>query len=233
MFAQRKNDHVLELIKAINRFRWVALQICVLRELIVERDIRNRLEKLKNPEPLEAAYRDLYHKIQSEDECNSTIANRALQWTMCSCQPLSPAELVAAVCQDPDTDEVDEIDLRISSVIDCCQNLLVVDQEPKVCRLSHFSVGQYLKNNHWSSCEPDLLAAKVCLSLLISDSATSRQDTRLRKEESKYGSPNDFLKYARQNCATHIQRLQGITDARLEELLRRFDSVKKSLQNGA
>lgn len=163
------------------RFQWVALQIAGLRELCSERDIRNRLGKL--PETLKAAYDESYDKIQSQKESAPMIANRAFQWVMCSCWPLSPAELVAAVSQDPESDEINEVDINISIVLGACQNLLVVDQELTVCRFSHLSVQEYFETHHWSSSETDCLVGKVCLSFLIMYSTFSEQDSQLTKKE--------------------------------------------------
>ena len=195
------------------------MQIAGLQQLGSERDIRKRLGKL--PKPLKTTYDELYNKINSQKESAPMIANRAFQWVMCSCRPLSPAELVAAVCQDPDTDEVDKISINIDFVLDACQNLLVVDQELKVCRFSHFSVQEYLETHHWSSCEPDCLAGKVCLSLLINNSATSKQNTR---PTDKGSTAHDLLEYARCYGATHVRRLEGkgIVDSRLNTLRERF-----------
>ena len=168
-------------------------------------------------------YEELYHKIQSQYVSTRMIANRAFQWVMCSCSPLSPAELVAAVCQDPDTDKVDEIDINIDIILIECQNLIVVDQELDVCRFAHFSVQQYLEEHHWKSCKPDCLAAKVCLSLLTNNSVTSEQDPRTTNREGKGGtnaSAHDVLKYARLHWKTHVQRLgeKGINGSRVTAL---------------
>lgn len=127
-------------------------------------DIRNRLGKL--PETLKMAYDQLYHKIQSQKESTPMIANRAFQWVACSCRSLSSAELVVAVCQNPETNDIDKIDVSINVVLGACQNLLVVDPEQNFCRFSHLSVQEYFETYHWSSCESDCLVGKVCLSLL-------------------------------------------------------------------
>ena len=194
----------------------------VLRELSRERDIRNRLGKL--PETLKAAYDELYHKIQSQKESTPIIANRAFQWVMCSCWPLSPAELVAAVCQDPDTDEIDEVDITINIVLGACQNLLVVDRELNACRFSHLSVQEYFETYHWSACESDCLVGKACLSFLIDCSTTSEQHDKPTKKECRNKKSLDVRKYACFNWATHVQRLeeQRIVENRLTLLLKNF-----------
>lgn len=213
--------NISQLTPATDRFQWVSLQIAALRELCCERDIRNRLGKL--PETLKTAYDELYRKIQSQKESAPIIANRAFQWVMCSCWPLSPAELVAAVCQDPDTDGIDEIYVNIDALLDACQNLLVVDQELNACRFSHLSVQEYFENYHWSSLRTNDLVGKVCLSLLISNSAVqAEQEANSMKSNQK--NTHDILEYACLHWATHVQRLEesGVIENRLNALLRAF-----------
>lgn len=91
---------------------------------------------------LKAAYDELYEKIQLQPESAPIIANRAFQWVMCSPNPLTPNELVAAVCQDASTDEVDEVDIEINYVLESCQNLLVIDHEVGNFRFSHLSLAK-------------------------------------------------------------------------------------------
>lgn len=199
----------------------MALQIDALRELCCERDIRNRLGKL--PKTLKKAYDELYDKIQSQKESAPIIANRAFQWVMCSCWPLSPAELVAAISQNPDTDEVDEVDINIKGVLGACHNLLVVDQELNICRFSHLSVQEYFEDYHWKSCETDSLVGQVCLSLLI-NSSTSYPDAQYTEKTNRDRSAHDILEYACLNWVTHVQRLEekGIIESRLTALLKHF-----------
>lgn len=94
---------------------------------------------------------------------------------MCSAAPLSSATLVAGVCQDPDTDLVNPVDIDIDVVLDACQNLLVVDSQLDICRFSHLSVQEFLEK-HWSYQEANGLIAKVCLSLL-NDPVEQERDT--------------------------------------------------------
>ena len=185
------------------------MQIAQLRELSCG-DIRNRLGKL--PKTLKTTYDELYLKIQSQPASAPIIANRAFQWVMCSCWPLSAAELVAAVCQDPDTDEIDEVDINMNVILGVCQNLLVVDQELNFCRFSHLSVKEYFQTYHWSSCEADILVGKVCLSLLINDTAIPNNRA------------HDALEYALLHWIAHVQRLEekGMVENRLTTLLKRF-----------
>jgi hypothetical protein len=80
---------------------------------------------------------------------------------------LSPEQLVAAVCQDPDKDKPDhKVDFDINFVFGAYQNLLVVDEAQNVCRFSHLSVREYFERNHWDADQANVLVVKVCLVML-------------------------------------------------------------------
>ena len=140
------------------------MQIAQLLQLPRVRDIRQRLGKL--PKGLDKAYDEIFKRIQDQEGNYPEIACRAFQWIMCSTRPLSAPELVVAVCQDPETDETDPIDISIEDVLAACHYLLVVDEELNTCRFSHLSVREYLKKHHWNDREANGLVAKVCLCLL-------------------------------------------------------------------
>ncbi|KAH0565685.1 hypothetical protein GP486_000925 [Trichoglossum hirsutum] len=185
-----------------------------------ERDIRERLGKL--PNSLDKAYDEIYVRIQAQEGSAPKIADRAFQWVMCSCTPLSPAELVAAVCQDPYTDVIDPVDIGIDIVLAACHNLLVVDQQLWVCRFSHLSVQEYFENRHWNQSQANSLVAKVCLSLL-NDPIHRELDPRHINGQDRNDSTNPVMQYARFHWATHTQRHgEESIDSRLATLLKRF-----------
>jgi hypothetical protein len=102
----------------------------------------------KLPKTLDKAYDEIYTQIQAQEGSAPEIANRAFQWVMCSYTPLTPTELVAAVCQDPEMDAIDCVDIDMGFVLAACHNLLMVDQELRVCRFSHLSVQEYFENHY-------------------------------------------------------------------------------------
>ena len=193
----------------------MSLQIGQLLELLpLEGDIRDRLGKL--PDTLEKAYDEIYARIRAQKGSAPGIANRAFQWVMCSITPLSPAELVAAISQDPETDTIGSAITKIDFVLTACNNLLVVDLQSGVCRLSHLSVQEYFETRHWDQIQANGLVAKVCLSILSNP---------LRIQ-----GMSDIVPYARLHWPTHIQRHnQERTDDRLALLLKRFhESLNES-----
>lgn len=186
----------------------MSLQIAQLLELLPrERDIRNRLGKL--PETLEEAYDEIYARICAQKGSAPDIANRAFQWVMCSCTPLSPGELVAATCQDPETDIIEPADIKITFILAACHNLLVVDQELGICRLSHLSVQEYFEKRPGCQSQANGLVAKVCL-VMLNEPVTST-------------TMSGIVPYARLHWPTHIQRhSEGRIDSRLIALLKQF-----------
>jgi ankyrin repeat protein len=140
------------------------LQIDQLLSLERLRDIKDRLGKL--PIGLRNAYDEIYTAIQNQEGSLPEIANRTFQWVMCSCIPLSPSTLIAAVCQDPEDDEPRPVDIDIDIVLDACHNLLSLDSELNVCRFAHLSVQEYFEQHRWSTSQANGLVGKVCLLFL-------------------------------------------------------------------
>ena len=137
---------------------------------------------------------------------------------MYSAVPLSPATLVAGVCQDSNTNVIDAVDINIDFVLDACQNLIVVDSQPSICRFSHLSVQEYLEK-HWSSHDANALIAKVCLSLL-NDSVQQKRDTESQDGNKEF---NDIVRYARYLWADHVQNHgEESIDSRLSTILKQF-----------
>jgi hypothetical protein len=220
----------------------VSLQIIQLHKLLPrERDIRKHLGKL--PKSLNTAYNEIYAQVQAQEGSAPEIANRAFQWVMCSYIPLSSAELVAAVCQDPETDTVDPVDIDINVILVACNNLLVVDQRSGVCQFSHLSVQEYFENHHWNQSQANGLIAKVCLSLLNDpilqklDPQSANEDTCIaaalaqrasfeiviQEQQDRNDGIMNIVRYASLHWAIHIQRYgEEIIDERLAKLLKQF-----------
>lgn len=137
-----------------------------------------RLGKL--PKTLKEAHDEILDRIQSAEGSAPEVADRAFQWVMRSEAPLTPKLLVAAVCQDPATDELDDVDIDIDFVLEACQSLLTVNSSGYVCRFSHLSVQEYLEN-HFDKQRTDSLLAMVCLTVL-NDPVQRVYEVRLERE---------------------------------------------------
>ncbi len=136
-----------------------------LLQLWRESDIRARLGKL--PIDLEQTYDELLRAIRSQPGSAPVVAERAFQWVMCAFRPLTAAELVAAVCQDAESDAMQPVDIDIDFVLRACRNLLVLDPEEKTCGFSHLSVQEYFESRVWSASQAHALIAKTCLIHLV------------------------------------------------------------------
>ena len=162
---------------------------------------------------------------------------------MCSAEPLSPETLVAAVCQDYISDEINEVDIDIDFVLGACQNLLVVNQKLHECRFSHLSVQEYFEDHHWRYNEADALIAKACLKLLNSqtekqleeeipssqsiDSSSDPGHLRTSGDSNKGNHTsviNLLLKYAQTYWMVHVHRCdkQQEVDSQLTKFLKKF-----------
>ncbi|OCK73447.1 hypothetical protein K432DRAFT_340288, partial [Lepidopterella palustris CBS 459.81] len=199
-------------------FQWASLQIGQVLSLTIPDDIRNCLGKL--PSDLKNAYDEIYSTIQNQLGSQPEIANRAFQLVMCSYRPLFAAELVAAVCQDPDSDEPKGVDIDIHFVLHACRNLLVVDERLNSCRFAHLSVQEYFED-HWSAHQANGLVARVCLSLLNYpdhwDPNGEAKDSEKREDLSQ------LISYARNYWPIHVQRCgETDIDKRVSALLQRF-----------
>ena len=200
------------------RFQWVVLQIRHLHTLSRERDIETLLGKL--PQTLKEAYDEIFGRIQLAGGSAPEVAARAFQWMMCSRRPLSPTMLVAAVCQDPTTNNVDLVDIDIDFVLEACQNLLTIDSSGQACRFSHLSVREYLETNRWNAQQANCLLAKVCLRYLNSQTQESLDTYKMRPTEHRRWA---LAEYANNYWIIHIQlHGRGQPDGRLVCLLKQF-----------
>jgi len=196
-------------------------------------DVKEYLGKL--PPDLEATYKQLFVAIQSQRGSRPHIAARAFQWIMSSIIPLSPDRLLAAVCQDPEKDEVNEVTVDIDFILGACRNLLVVDRVQNKCRFAHLSIQEYLEQNHWTPHESNTLVTKVCLLVLQTpDEWTHGTSGSLILQQSS-AVPDDYetsnrayamstlLSYSRFYWVSHIKEHEkGEIDDRVAMLLKRF-----------
>lgn len=211
-------NSLLPLLSRINkqtpfRFQWASLQITQLLELDRESDMRLRLGKLLDG--LNKAYDEMYEKIRANRGSAPEIAERAFQWVMYSYHPLSPAQLVAAACQDPETEGINAVDIGIDFVLAACSNLLVVDPQLQVCQFSHLSVQEYLESSRLKAVQADSLIARVCLRLL-NDASPDGYEKLLQDYQASEQDPEDnaeselveLLEYVTLYWHAHVRRCE-------------------------
>ncbi|KAK9849324.1 hypothetical protein MYU51_014595 [Penicillium brevicompactum] len=216
-------------------FQWAYLQIKQVLGLSTTADIKTRLGKL--PKDLEAAYEEIYSEIVNEPR-RKALVDRACKWVMGSCTPLTSDELLSAVHIDADGSSIkSEERFNESELLDRCNNLLVIDPQTHLWRLSHLSVREYFERNHWGLQELHAHAAKVCLKLLIEiyKIPTCKSGMEGSDRMSNIESPNEpslihpMKEYVRHHWVRHVKAYENhITeegqeaDPWLANLLKKF-----------
>src|SRR5690606_34681402 len=103
---------------------WVKLQMDELLSNERKSDVQSALKKL--PKTLNETYSKTMERINLQSGSAPSVANRALQWLLCSRKPMNATFLVYALWRDPDdlgSTENGECDLKISFVLKACCNL--------------------------------------------------------------------------------------------------------------
>jgi ankyrin repeat protein len=119
-----------------------------------ESDVRAKLGRL--PRDLEQTYNEIYDAIMSEEEHAHQIAQYVLLWIMSAFRPLSPQEMCSAL----NWSGVEEA-VSLEVLLKICHNLVIVDHELNVLRLTHLSVREYFEKYHHSEAEGHTLAAEA------------------------------------------------------------------------
>ncbi|KAL7266006.1 hypothetical protein RUND412_011463, partial [Rhizina undulata] len=197
-------------------FLWVHLQIEHIRLEKTETAIRHALKRL--PEGLTATYQVIWEKIHADTEANQRLAERALKWIISAKSPLTEDEILDAVSitpmqwvKRPDHDGVTQM-----TILDLCQNLLVLDEELGVLRTAHFSVTEFLLKKLDIS-EAHTAAAEVCLTLLCWENYVNGG-----RQSEEYVLNNFALRrYVMKNWEEHI-RLSSDGSRALVELQKIF-----------
>jgi hypothetical protein len=117
------------------------------------------LDKSRNKETMVYFYCD---RNRSDHRDPASITR---SFIMDSAAPLSPEELVAAVCQSSDGLVPHDLDIDTEFVLEACHNLVVI--MGSTCRFSHLSVQEYLESHDWPNKLDDQLLGAVCLHLLM------------------------------------------------------------------
>ncbi|RPB17905.1 hypothetical protein L211DRAFT_854672, partial [Terfezia boudieri ATCC MYA-4762] len=191
-----KNIVYAELCKKANgMFQWVKLQLQFLVSMKVERDIRQKLGKA--PKGLMAAYDQIYSLIESEEEYGREAAKCALMWVMCTAMPLTMEMLLEATRYATGSQDI----ISAEVLLELCRNLLTWDKSEKsnVVQFAHLSVKEYLIAGKWTEAEAHAIAAKSCLTVLISENGLPR--TRYRNTTLLEYADSYWLEHVSEGCA--------------------------------
>ena len=108
-------------------------------------------------------------RIKAQDGDKSRLGMAVLMWISHAERPLKADELCHALAVELGSTDFDSRNVpSISTLVGCCQGLIVVDKEASTVRLVHFTLQEYI------SAHPDLLSgshstmAEICLTYLNS-----------------------------------------------------------------
>ena len=148
-------------------FKWVSLQLDILRPLKRDEDVRTRLGRL--PKELEQLYLEVYNNlISGQGEVGRSIIDNALRWLLCAQKELRSSEFLMAVVANL---EISDGNINVDSLLDLCSNFIVYDEGLDIFRFAHLSVREYLEQKpEFTRVSCYSLAAKCCLLQIIASS---------------------------------------------------------------
>jgi len=132
---------------------------------------------------------------------------------VCCCRPLSPAELVTALCIE--FKNIKSSDVNIAVILKLCNNLVVFDQQLNVLRTAHLSVTEFLEHQG-IRVEMDAVAAKTCLSVLV-DLVPRRNHSGIQNLHAL-----DLKQYSVLYWTVHMQICTQHKDTDLSKILSQF-----------
>jgi len=160
--------------RCASRFLLVSLNIdAVLQETTIYRR-RQRLGAMTAGLGLGDGYKMTLERIKAQGGEKARLGMAALMWICYSERPLGVEELCQALAVEIGSPDLNQDNIPpISTLLGCCQGLVIVDKRASKVRLIHFSLKEYL------CARPDLFAgahstmAETCLTYLNSQHVNS------------------------------------------------------------
>ncbi|PWW74656.1 hypothetical protein C7212DRAFT_282956 [Tuber magnatum] len=197
-------------IGADGMFRWVKHSLDRVARQRSNKAIRSTLNALSRN--MDQTYERTLKNIPPED---ATLAQRVLQWLVCSFRPLTLEELVEAIAVELGASTLDRTTLLNDpeDITDICAGLVSLGDDGKTVGLAHFSVKEYLISPHIMSSpiaapfridlqETHILLAKRCLTYLSFEDF-ELGPTRDEAEFEQRVEDHPLLRYASQNWSLH------------------------------
>lgn len=145
----------------------MTLQIQAICREHTPRGIRSALASL--PMGLNDTYTRIFENIQTmKGESGVRTAYAVLKWVLYSDGLISPWLVIDALRVTPGEQSPDTFKLKLDTVLDTCQNLVVLDDNVSVLRFAHFSVQEFLIQ--YPGFEPESAHSyitEVCLTALM------------------------------------------------------------------
>ncbi|PYH38721.1 ankyrin repeat domain-containing protein [Aspergillus neoniger CBS 115656] len=110
-------------------------------------------------------------EIEESHPHDRDLALRAFKWVLAAREPLAREALLEAIRINPDGMDT-KLCASISddALLALCRNLLVIDSERDVWRVSHLSVVEYFElRKSWTPAVTNLMVGKACLLFMLSE----------------------------------------------------------------
>ncbi|EHK24398.1 uncharacterized protein TRIVIDRAFT_10464, partial [Trichoderma virens Gv29-8] len=230
-FFTNQNGEIQKLIRETfasrngGMFRWVHLQVQWLLKCIL--DIEIKLWATRLPPDLKGAYDQIWNSIKEQHgEHDIALAERAIQWVLCSFEPLKSETLLEAIRYTFEGDTLEKKEKQSEQqILSLCQDLLTIDSERQVWMIPHASVAEYFESKGMPLGICDMLVAKTCLNFLMRfewNISQPRYDMEVLSA--------DFEEYVAYTWFKHVERYEkwlGLRggadpDAKLVATLKRF-----------
>jgi len=151
----------------ISRFLLVFLSIeTILQEPTIYRR-RKKLSAMGNGLNMDSAYRTMLPRIRAQIGEKARLGMAVLKWVSHSRRPLQVDEICHAIAIRIGLNDLDNDDIpSISTLLDCCQGLVTVDQSTSTVRLIHFTLKEHLCTHAELFDRAHSTMAETCLTYL-------------------------------------------------------------------
>jgi len=140
----------------------------IMGAILREQKISTRRERLKEMRSvLGSVYDRMLSRVKAQGEINEGIGMAALMWVLHSERPLRADELCHALAVEIGSAKLDpENAPTMRTVLNCCQGLLVVDNEASTVGLIHSTLQEYLSTLPHLFDRAHSIIAETCLTYL-------------------------------------------------------------------
>ncbi|KAL7944335.1 hypothetical protein V8C42DRAFT_326513 [Trichoderma barbatum] len=205
-------------------FRWVYLQVQRLLPCTSDDAVKSWAKTI--PPDLMGAYDQLWNNIKEQhNEHDMALAERAIQWVLCSFKPLKSDILLEAIRYAFEGDILIRKEVQYEQqILSLCQDLLTIDTERQVWMLPHASVAEYFQYRDLKLGNCDALVARISLEFLMN---FEWNDSQSWFDE---GVATSFEEYVAHTWSKHVERYDiwlgsmevADPDAKLVVTLKRF-----------
>ncbi|KAF8064001.1 hypothetical protein FPV67DRAFT_1420628 [Lyophyllum atratum] len=219
-------EHVKDKIKntlldrADGMFRWVDLQLELLRNHVLLKDIDSTLQNL--PKGLSETY---IRMLPQDETSGANVAQRSLRWLVGAGHPLLLSQLAEAIMVEAGSRKLNaDFELpREEYILECCSALVWYDNEEGTVSISHNSVQEFLFStdlkkatehggyymNTFEHLHKSL--ATLTFSYLLLDDFSSGPCSSAEELESRLAA-HPFITYAADSWISHVSAVKDQDD---------------------